>query len=1056
MLLLRAQRLAALALAALSRHGATLAPQLRAPCAAPAASAAAALAHCVVTLTSPEAWRLEGDAMATDEDAGGAPADAVLLHLLRGGAFRTLRALVLAATPTPAALPAAADAAPASVLDALLLHVWLRADAAPGAAAVTPRRARAAPQLLSLPLLWRRCPGLGAAVARVWPAALRALADELPRGATADDARALLPADASYPAAAWLLGNLLEGAPAALAAARAAGGGGAHAAAALGFAAATEALLPALPRAALGAPDEEEDAPQGDASAGAGGVSAHLPPPHALAAQLALLSDGALLRDLIHTVMPPPPPPDVASSPADAAAAAAAVRLCSLLHCALSRLRGAERGRMLASLAFSAGLVPRLWACIRSCADSGLWAAPTGGATGAAAAAAAAAPGWLLPLAVLAPVYRRVRTRQRCLQLLSATCEICCLMMRCVTPLLACSFLLLTADDEEFYEQGASSSCLLLLFSVLWSCVRFACACAHARAAPAAAGNPLTLRDNVRLVTLLRDSLWQLIWTEAPSSGPQAAAAAASPSSPAALRAAATASLARLFAQLHARNGRRRFAPPEAFFREELSRRDAVAERLLADAAAADADADMDADGGGGAGGAPDVAAQPASRAAHLLAAAPALAPFHLRAALFQELCAADRDAAREGAGRHGAAGWDPLAAIMGSTLTIRRDHLFEDGLSGLGALPAGALRGPVRIRFVNALGAPEAGVDGGGLFKDFLDDLVRSAFDPRAGLWRTTPAHALYPSPASGGADARHLEVFRFQGAVLAKALFEGMLAELPLAGFFLSKLRGDAMELNDLASLDEALYRSLLFLKRYEGDHAALCLFFTTTRDAADAAEVELVPRGRDTPVTARNKLTYIHLVANYKLTQQMRAQCDAFLQGFHSLIRPQWVRMFSADELQQLIGGSPEGVSVADLRRWTSYSGGFTAEHPTILLLWEVVAELAPPQQAAFLKFVTACSRAPLLGFRTLEPRFCVHRAGVARSDAPDEGADLERLPTAATCMVRSVRAGATCPLFTHADAHACAQNLLKLPPYQRKADMVQKLLYAISANAGFDLS
>jgi ubiquitin-protein ligase E3 C len=33
---------------------------------------------------------------------------------------------------------------------------------------------------------------------------------------------------------------------------------------------------------------------------------------------------------------------------------------------------------------------------------------------------------------------------------------------------------------------------------------------------------------------------------------------------------------------------------------------------------------------------------------------------------------------------------------------------------------------------------------------------------------------------------------------------------------------------------------------------------------------------------------------------------------------------------------------------------------------------------------------------------------------------------------------------------------AQNLLKLPPYRRKEDLVQKLLYAISANAGFDLS
>lgn len=42
-------------------------------------------------------------------------------------------------------------------------------------------------------------------------------------------------------------------------------------------------------------------------------------------------------------------------------------------------------------------------------------------------------------------------------------------------------------------------------------------------------------------------------------------------------------------------------------------------------------------------------------------------------------------------------------------------------------------------------------------------------------------------------------------------------------------------------------------------------------------------------------------------------------------------------------------------------------------------------------------------------------------------------MERLPTAATCA-----------------------NLLKLPNYRRASTMRQKLLYAITANAGFDLS
>lgn len=77
---------------------------------------------------------------------------------------------------------------------------------------------------------------------------------------------------------------------------------------------------------------------------------------------------------------------------------------------------------------------------------------------------------------------------------------------------------------------------------------------------------------------------------------------------------------------------------------------------------------------------------------------------------------------------------------------------------------------------------------------------------------------HQLYPNPASRQVSSDHLAFFEFFGRMLGKALYEGILLELPLAAFFLSKLRGRTNELNDLPSLDAELYRSLLFLKRYQ----------------------------------------------------------------------------------------------------------------------------------------------------------------------------------------------------------------------------------------------
>lgn len=62
--------------------------------------------------------------------------------------------------------------------------------------------------------------------------------------------------------------------------------------------------------------------------------------------------------------------------------------------------------------------------------------------------------------------------------------------------------------------------------------------------------------------------------------------------------------------------------------------------------------------------------------------------------------------------------------------IAVRRDHIVEDGFAQLNGLGS-KLKCCINVSFVNELGLAEAGLDYGGLFKEFLTDLATAAFDP-------------------------------------------------------------------------------------------------------------------------------------------------------------------------------------------------------------------------------------------------------------------------------------------------------------------------------------
>lgn len=447
----------------------------------------------------------------------------------------------------------------------------------------------------------------------------------------------------------------------------------------------------------------------------------------------------------------------------------------------------------------------------------------------------------------------------------------------------------------------------------------------------------------------------------------------------------------------------------------------------------------------------------------------PFIIPFDVRVKVFRKLVIVDKTRRRNGMLE--ADQWrmqilhelqDPERArdrLQRHHAKVRRGKVFEDAFAQFYELRDG-LKEPIQITFVDQFDIPEAGIDGGGVTKEFLTSVTMEAFAEDLSLFVANTKNALYPNPCA--LDQRQeklresgltpdsdewredvsdlLAQYEFLGRIIGKCLYEGILIDIVFAGFFLLKWAAAASDagyranINDLREFDEDLHNGMMRLKNYPGDVSELGLDFTVEdqvslpHEPTRIATRKLVPNGDKMTVTNENKLLYINYVARHRLVAQPYAVTRAFLNGLGTIIEPTWLSMFNQSELQRLVGGDSTDIDLEDLRRNTIYSGTYEIgddglEHPTIQMFWEVMHGLKDSQRRDVLKYVTSTPRAPLLGFSQLRPRFSIR----------DGGRDTTRLPSASTCV-----------------------NLLKLPMYDSAQVLREKLLYAVSSGAGFDLS
>jgi E3 ubiquitin-protein ligase HUWE1 len=358
--------------------------------------------------------------------------------------------------------------------------------------------------------------------------------------------------------------------------------------------------------------------------------------------------------------------------------------------------------------------------------------------------------------------------------------------------------------------------------------------------------------------------------------------------------------------------------------------------------------------------------------------------------------------------------------------ISVRRAYVLEDSYNQLRMRSPQDLKGRLNVQFQG-----EEGIDAGGLTREWYQLLSRVIFDKGALLFTTVGNDATFQPNPNSVYQTEHLSYFKFVGRMVAKALFDGQLLDVYFTRSFYKHILGVKVTYHDIEAVDRDYYKNLKWL--LENDVSDI-LDLTFSMDAdeekhilyekTEVTDYELKPGGRNIRVTEETKHEYVDLVAGHILTNAIRPQINAFLEGFNELIPRELVSIFNDKELELLISGLPE-IDFDDLKANTEYTS-YTAGSPVIHWFWEVVKAFSKEDMARFLQFVTGTSKVPLEGFKALQgisgpQRLQIHKA----YGAP------ERLPSAHTCF-----------------------NQLDLPEYQSKEQLQERLLLAIhEASEGF---
>ncbi|VDM40818.1 unnamed protein product [Toxocara canis] len=345
--------------------------------------------------------------------------------------------------------------------------------------------------------------------------------------------------------------------------------------------------------------------------------------------------------------------------------------------------------------------------------------------------------------------------------------------------------------------------------------------------------------------------------------------------------------------------------------------------------------------------------------------------------------------------------------------LSVRRTHVFEDSYRQIMQLSVAQLRAKLWIEFDG-----ETGLDYGGVAREWFYLLSHHIFNPYYGLFEysATDNYTLQINPHSETCNPEHISYFHFIGRVIGIAIFHGKLLDAFFIRPFYKMMLGKPITLNDMESVDNEYFNSLIYIK--DNDPEDLDLYFAVDEQFYGQTQtVELREGGAKEKVTEANKDEYIELVIRWRFVSRVEAQMKALMKGVHELIPSNLLSIFDPNELELLVCGLQK-IDVKDWKDNTLYKGGYAPNHPVIHNFWKCILSFDNEMRARVLQFVTGTSRVPMNGFRELYGSNGPQKFTIEKWGNPD------MLPRAHTCF-----------------------NRMDLPPYGSFHELREKLTVAI---------
>lgn len=322
-------------------------------------------------------------------------------------------------------------------------------------------------------------------------------------------------------------------------------------------------------------------------------------------------------------------------------------------------------------------------------------------------------------------------------------------------------------------------------------------------------------------------------------------------------------------------------------------------------------------------------------------------------------------------------------------------------------------LRGRLHISFQG-----EEGIDAGGVTREWYSVMAREIFNANYALFISAADGVTFqPNPLSHF-NPEHLAYFKCVGRILGKAIADGQLLDAHFTRSFYKHILKVPITHHDMEAIDPNYYKNLLQILECNLEALGLELTFSAITSIFGKMEtIDLIPNGRNIPVTDENKMEYVTLVTKHRMQTAIQQQIDAFLEGFHDLVPANLISIFSPKELELLVSGLPD-IDVNDLQQNTEYVH-YKSSDPQIQWFWNVLRTFSQEEKALFLQFVTGSSKVPLEGFSMLQgmrgiQKFSIHKAY--------GGSKL--LPASHTCF-----------------------NQLDLPEYTSEEETKEKLLIAL---------